>query len=494
MFRNFPILFLLLAICGCTTVGPDYKAPDPVAPDKWNSQMEDGLRKDTLKVDDLALWWEKLNDQILNNLMQKALEGNLDLALAKERIQESRAKYGMTEAGLFPTLDASGSYTKRQTSENLSRVKKRYTDNMYKAGFDASWELDIFGGTRRAVEAAKAEVQAQEAGLLNTLVSLSAEVANTYVSLRTYQARLAVAKSNIKTQENSYELTKSRYDVGLTDELAVQQATYNLASTRSSLSTLYSGIESTKNKLAILLGKSPGAVDEMVSTPKGIPETPLTVAVGIPAEALRQRPDIQKAERELAAQTARIGGATADLYPKFKLTGSIGLESFDAGDFFTPESNLWSFGPSISWRIFDAGAIKRNIDVQTALQKQYLIKYQNTVLKALGEVENALTNYAQEQIKRQELKRAVDAAEVAADLAMEKYLAGLITFTDVLDAQRYQLSFQDQLASSEGTVITNFISIYKTLGGGWQSYSISPVEEKEVQNVSAETTASTDSK
>ncbi len=476
MIKTFFIVTLLFLISGCTTVGPDYSPPMPETPGNWNSKVEDSLFNIQPQVAELAAWWRKLNDPVLDSLIKEAIQGNLDLALAKERLCEVRARYGMAEAGLYPTLDSKGSYSKRQTSENISRIKKGYNDDSYRVGFDASWEIDIFGGTRRAVEAAQADVQVLEAKLLNTLVSLTAEVAKSYVELRTFQKRILVAQSNIESQRNSYDLTQSRYDVGLTDELSVQQAKYNLASTRSSLPSLRSGMMAAKNKLAVLLGKIPGEIDEIISKPGVIPVTPLSVAVGIPADAMRQRPDILKAERELAAQTARIGGATANLYPKFTLLGSIGLESLDSSDFLSAGSGFWSFGPSISWKIFDAGYIRRNIEVQTVLQKQYLIKYQNTVLSALREIENALTSYAQEQLRRHELKIAVAAAEQAADLAMERYTAGLIRFTDVLDAQRYLLSFQDQLASSEGTVTTNFISLYKALGGGWQSYEIVPVE------------------
>jgi NodT family efflux transporter outer membrane factor (OMF) lipoprotein len=278
---------------------------------------------------------------------------------------------------------------------------------------------------------------------------------------------LAVTEANIKTLQDSYELNQSRYQAGIIDELAVQESLRLLETSRSQIPSLEAGLEAAKNRLAVLLGEQPGKLHQELSGQRTIPAVPTTMAVGIPADTLRHRPDIRRAERSLAAQTARIGVATADLYPKFRLFGTIGLESLSAGDFFTYASRTWGFGPSVSWNIFDAGAIRQNIEVQTARQEQALIRYESAVLQALEEVENALVAYAKEQQRREYLTKAEAAAERATLLAQDQYEAGLVNFNNVLDAQRALLILQDQLAQSEGSVTSNLVRLYKALGGGW---------------------------
>jgi len=264
-------------------------------------------------------------------------------------------------------------------------------------------------------------------------------------------------------------LTLWRFEAGLSDGLAVEQARYNLENTRSQIPTLRTGSEQAMNRIAVLLGEQPGTVHTELEQYKPLPVTPLEVAVGVPADVLRRRPDVRRTERELAAQTARIGVATADLYPKFKLSGSIGLEAFSSGNLVSSGSRTLSGGPSITWRIFDVGAIRQNIEVQSALQEQYFIAYEAAVLSALEEVENAIVAYAEEQNRRQSLTETTRAAQRAVDLAQYKYKAGLADFSNVLDAQRSLLSFQDQKAQSDGTVTSNLVRLYKALGGGWTS-------------------------
>jgi len=287
------------------------------------------------------------------------------------------------------------------------------------------------------------------------------------VEARTYQATLAVAEANLKAQQETYQLTRWRYEAGLSDELAVDQARYNLESTRSQIPTLRTGLEGAKNRLAVLAGEPPGTVHGELAESRPIPVIPLEVAIGVPADALRHRPDVRQAERELAAQTARIGVATADLYPKFTLKGSIGLEALSLGNLISTGSRAFSIGPRITWPIFDAGAIRQNIEVQSALQEQALIQYEAVVLSALEEVENALVAYANEQVRRQSLLEAAQAAEQTVNLARTRYASGLIDFQVVLDAERSLLSLQSQLAESDGAVTSNLITLYKVLGGGW---------------------------
>jgi NodT family efflux transporter outer membrane factor (OMF) lipoprotein len=334
--------------------------------------------------------------------------------------------------------------------------------------------VDVFGGVRRSVEAADADLSASREDLHGVLVSLVAETALNYVEARTFQTRLAVAQANIKTQEESYDLTRSRFEAGLSDELAVHQARYNLESSRSQLPTLRTGLEAAKNRLAVLLGMEPGALHPELAESRPIPVIPATLAVGVPAEALRQRPDVRQAERRLAARSARVGVATADLYPKFRLSGSIGLQSTRAEDLLEYGSRTWRIGPSVSWNLFDAGAVRRNIEVQSALQEQALIQYEASILGALEEVENALVAYAGEQLRRASLVSATEAAQSATRMAQDRYKAGLVDFSSVLDSQRSLLSFEDNLAQSDGVVTANLVRLYKALGGGWQSDSAQP--------------------
>jgi len=460
-------VIIIWAFSGCTTVGPDYTRVAPKAPDNWSAQLQGGLSEKPLDPETLAHWWTTLNDPELSSLVDRAVKGNLALKDAQSRLREARALRGISKADLFPTLDAGASVTKRRSSENSDTGTE---STLYAAGFDASWELDIFGGVRRSIEAAQANLEATHADLLNVLVSLMAEVSLNYVDVRTYQARISAAYANIKTQQETYELNLSRYDAGIIDELAVKQALYNLERSRSQVPTLEVGLEAAKNRLAVLLGENPGDLHQELNEPKPIPVPPMTVAVGVPAETLRNRPDIHRAERDLAAQTARIGVATADLYPKFRLFGTIGLEALSSQDFLEWGSRTWSIGPGVSWNIFDAGAIRQNIKVQNARQEQALIQYESAVLNAQEEVENVLVAFAKEQRRRESLFKATEAARQADLLARDRYQAGLVDFNNVLITQLALISFQDQLVQSDGAVTTNLVRLYKALGGGWQFY------------------------
>ncbi|MGD0280621.1 MAG: efflux transporter outer membrane subunit [Smithella sp.] len=471
-----PVLFIIV-ISGCPAVGPDYVRPDTTIYKNWNTQIKSDSNKKETPAQNLASWWTALGDPMLSSLIDRAQKGNLDLKKAQASIREARARRGLAKASFFPTIEASGSDTRSRGSENTGGVTTVnsnvmtgvMTSDLYSLGFDASWELDIFGGVRRSVEAAGANLEASRENMRDVLVSLLAEVAKNYVDVRTYQARIAIAQDNLKAQEETYQLTVWRNEAGLSDELAVQQARYNLENTRSNIPALRTGLDAAMNSIAILLGEQPGKVHEELSKRESIPVTPLNIAVGVPADIIRRRPDIRKAERELASQTAQIGVATADLYPKFTLSGSIGLESISTGNLLSSGSRNYSFGPSITIPIFSGGATIQNIEIQSALQEQYLIAYKTTILDALKEVENALTAYVQEQYRRQALIDAAAAAKQAAQLSKTKYQAGLSDFSDVLDAQRSLLSYEDELATSEGMVTTNLISLYKALGGGWTS-------------------------
>jgi NodT family efflux transporter outer membrane factor (OMF) lipoprotein len=462
----FPVALMLFIFAGCVAVGPDYVAPDTPIPEAWHAPAKGGLIEKHLNKEALADWWAILDDPVLTNLVETAIEGNLDLKEARARVREARARRGISEAGRFPTIDASGSARSSRSSEETGSGSER---ELYAAGFDAAWELDLFGGKKRAVEAAGAELQASEEDLRDVLVSLLAEVALNYVDLRSFQTRLSVAEASLDAQKKTYDITRWRRQAGLTTQLDVEQAKYSLEQTRAQIPGLQTGLEQAKNRLAVLIGQHPGSLSDALAKRKVIPVTPLEVAIGVPADILRQRPDVRRAERRLAAQTAQIGVATADLYPKFSLLGSIGLESLSPGNLFSLGSRTHGVGAAVAWPLFDAGAIRSNIEVQTALQQQALIRYEAAVLAALEDVENALVAYANEQTRRQSLTEATEAARRAVELAQKQYLSGLIEFGNVLIAQRALLSLQDQLAVSEGGVTSNLIALYKSLGGGWKS-------------------------
>ena len=455
----------ILSLCGCSAVGPDYVKPETEVSSAWYSELQDGLTDAAIDPRTLAQWWSTLEDPTLSSIMEHAVRGNLDLRNARARVREARALRGINRAKLFPVIEATGSATKRH---NTARSNDGTESELDSAGFDAGWELDVFGGVRRSVEAAEADLEASWENLHDVLVSLLAEVALNYMEVRTFQSRCAVAEANIAAQEATYEYTRSRFEAGLSNELPVQQALTNLETTRSQIPSLRTGLAAANNRLSVLLGQQPGAVNRVLAEPRPIPVPPLTVAVGVPADTLLHRPDVRRFERLLAGQTARIGVATADLYPKFFLTGTIGLESLAVGDLFSSASRMWLFGANALWNVFDAGAARQRIEFQSALREQALNEYGSKILLALEEVENALVAYAQEQLRRESLKAAAAAAQRAVLLAQDQYAAGLVDFNNVLVAQRSLLSLQDELARSEGTVTSNLVRLYKALGGGWE--------------------------
>jgi outer membrane protein, multidrug efflux system len=459
------MILMMFFLTGCVTVGPDYVKPKVSSPTGWNNRIAEKPKDKKNNSNSLAEWWKTLNDPVLTSLLERAVANNLDVKNAVARVREARASRGIEEADYYPTIDATGSGT-RNRSTNMGTGKST-TQNLYSAGVDASWELDLFGGVRRSVEAATATLQAREEDLRDTLISLLGELTLNYIDVRTYQARINAAEGNLSAQTETYQLTLWMKEADLSDQLAVEQARYSLESTRSQMPALRTGLEKAMNRIAVLTGDHPGKVHDELKKDGSIPVIPLSIAVGVPADVLRNRPDIRSAERELAAQTAKIGVAESELYPKFTLGGSIGLEA--TGISSSGTGLVLSGGPSISWGIFRAGAIRQNIKVQTALQEQALIKYEAAMLKALEEVENSIKAFSEEQQKKDSLIKTVEAAKNARELAQHKYQAGLIDFNSVLEAQRSLLSFQDELALSEGTVVYNLVNLYKALGGGWES-------------------------
>ncbi len=459
--RGFTLPVMILAVLsGCATVGPDYVRPGLAVAENWSNAPVKAAA-----AQDLSQWWQQLHDPLLSELIEQSLKASPDLRSAQARLREARARRGLAGANQFPSVSASASEIRSKSS---AETGSGLTRDLYSAGFDASWEPDIFGGTRRAVEAAQADLEGSEASLHNTRVSLLAEVALNYVELRAFQARLAIARDNLASQSETLELTGWRAEAGLTSSLDVEQARTNKEQTRAQIPSLESSLAQAEHRLAILLGQAPGALHDKLAKPAPIPAAPEHVAIGIPADTLRQRPDVRVAERKLAAETARIGEATAALYPGFKLSGSIGWEAFSFGALGGGDSLTRSLLGSVAATLFDGGRIRQRIEIQNAVQEQALVNYEKTVLSALEEVENALVSHASSRRREQALREAADAAHNAVLMAHQRYSTGIIDFQKVLDTERTLLTVQDSLKTTEAESISALIRLYKALGGGWQ--------------------------
>lgn len=463
------LALVTILLSACATVGPNYSKVEPAVQEDWYAQMEQGLEATGLQESRLASWWNVFDDPLLSALQQHAIRENLELKTAFSRLQQARISRGLSRADYFPELSAEGYIQRQRSSENLGNPNGGQEYDWFLGGLNASWELDLFGGIRRSVEAAQAEFEVSTADMHAVLTSLTAEVALNYIELRTSQQRVQVAQNHIEAQNKTYALNNSRFKAGLIDELVLQQSLRNLEQSRAQVARLQAAIRTAENNLAVLLGQTPGALREQFASIGEIPAAPPRIAVGIPAEAMRRRPDIRRAERALAAQSARIGVATAELYPKLRLLGTIGLEAINsANDFFSSSSQFWEIGPGISWNIFRGKALRLNIEMQEEKYTEALIQYNMTLLKAQQEIENALTTYAKEQIRQEYLVKAVAAAQRTEWIARDRYNAGLVDFYNVLDSQRALFQIEDELNQSKGEVGTNLTKVYKAIGGGWQ--------------------------
>ena len=467
---SFPrfIPFLLAGLLAGCMVGPDYHRPKTAAPAQWVSPQEGG--ETNLPAADAA-WWKSFHDAELDGLVIRAAQSNLNLRAAVARVREARAAARVVSAGLSPTLDAAGSYARDRYSANgfpPFPPGVPVEANVYQAGFDAAWELDVFGGARRAAEAARAEVAAAEFGRRNLWITICAEVARNYVAARAFQRHLAVAEANLKSQEQILALTRDRFGKGLTGALDVEEADGLLAATRAQTPVFETGFRNAVYQLALLLGQPPGALLDELANAAPIPAAPPAVPVGLPSDLLQRRPDVQQAERQLAAATARVGAAASELYPKFSLTGDAGLQSISAGDWFSAGSRFWTAGPTVQWRIFDAGRVRARVQAQSARADEALAAYEQSMLAAFTDVETALPGYAQEQTRRQSLAHAAEANDQVVGMARDLYSHGLADFLRVLEAQRSLYQSQDALIESERAVSSELIAHYKALGGGWE--------------------------
>lgn len=459
------------ALLGCA-VGPDYVRPETASPDAWSEPLSEGLSAAAPEREALAEWWTALGDAQLTELVRRAVRGNLDVQAAEARVREARARRVVARSGFFPKLEASGSASRSDASDSLRNDSANVggsagANNLYSAGLDASWEIDVFGGVRRGLEAAQADVVRSEEDLRDVLVSLAAEVALSYVDARSFQARLAIAHANLEAQEETEAIVGWRVQAGLATELELERARSNAAQTRAQIPSLRTSLEDARNGLAVLIGVAPGSLAAELAEPRPVPRTAREVAVGVPAQTLAQRPDVRRAEAELVAQTARVGVASARAYPSLTALGSIGLEALTPGRLLDAGASTWRLAGSTAWVVFDGGAIRGGIDAEDALREQALAGFRSAVLLALDEVENALVAYAQEQERLAALEDGSSAALRAVELAQTQYGAGLVDFEIVLDSQRSLYVLQEQVAVSERDVTSNLIRLYKALGGGW---------------------------
>src|SRR6266849_5339860 len=464
---SFVISTLLLAGCA---VGPNYKRPQIAVPSQWTVAAARGTAATPIEKDE---WWSSFQDPELNSLVERSAKQNLDLKLALERVQEARAARGVARSGYFPSIDGAASATRNRqriivpAGPQKSAVIVPVEYNNFQGGFAASWELDVFGGIRRSVQAATADMTAAEENRRDVLIILFGDVGRVYAQLRGFQRRLEIANKNIKTQQDTLDLTTARAKAGLATELDVSRAAAQLETTKAAVPTLLGGIDVSIHRLSVLLGEEPGALRAELEKVIPIPTAGPDVEVGLPSDLLKRRPDIRRAEAQLAAATARIGEAKADLFPHFVLTGTAGRQATQLHDLTLGAGNLYGVGPGISLPLFTGGRIRSNIAVQTSRQRAALISYQSAILNSLEEVQNALVNYSQEQERRDRLNQAVQHTQLAVDLATEQYRAGLVDFLSVLEAQRELYANEDQLVQSQTSVTTNLVGLYRALGGGW---------------------------
>ncbi len=457
------LLAVSLVASGCA-VGPDYKSPETRVPDRWSAPAA------SVPADDpapLARWWTGFRDPELTSLIERAFQANLDLKLAQTRIRQARASLTAAGGGLGPTASATGAFQRGQSPQSSGKTAGPVT-NQYQTGFDAGWEIDLFGGLRRGREAAAANLQAAVETRRNVFVTLASEVARNYIALRTGQRRIALARATLEAQRRSAELTRTKARGGFSSGLDAAGADSAAAATAAQIPALETAVRQTIHNLGVLLGREPAALLQELSPEAAVPAAPPAIPAGIPSDLLRRRPDIRAAEAGIHAATARIGVATADLFPKLTLSGAVGTQAANTGSLFQQASRFWSFGPSADWQIFSMGRTQANIELQKAAREETFVAYQQTVLAALQEVEDALTAAAGEESRRAALVQAEASSRKAVELSTALYTEGQTDFLNVLEAQRSLYSAQDALAQSAGALATDVVALYKALGGGWE--------------------------
>ncbi|MFO1051239.1 MAG: efflux transporter outer membrane subunit [Planctomycetota bacterium] len=469
--RRLPPVLLPLAVCACT-VGPDYAPPPAELPAAFVAPHEDG----TVGVD--GAFWRSFRDPVLDELVEKALAGSIDLRVAVARLRAARARAGLATAMTRPEIGTHASYSNSRFSDNgfikglgggtPGAVFPGQQIDLHEVGLDASWEIDLFGGGRRSVESATAEADAALADLHGVRVSVLGELCVAYCGLRGFQTRLDVARGLVAAQQESVDVITERAGAGIADPLDLARAQARLATLRARLPELEGAIRTAIRGIETLLGEAPGALDARLTAPGPLPTLPDPLAVGIPSEVLARRPDVRAAERRLAAATARIGVARADLLPRFSLTGSFGLQSQRLDELPQHDSVFWLLGPALRWPLLDFGRVNARIAEADARTEEELARYQGTVLQALSEVEVALVALARDRRQLEELRRAESAAATAVELADERHREGVLEYLDVLDARRTRDDAREAVAENQEAVAVDVVRLIKALGGGWQ--------------------------
>lgn len=471
--RMLATVFLASTLAGCA-VGPDYQTPELNMPAKWGAAQPaigaKGVASPQNQPPQLGRWWERLNDKTLNRLVEESIAGNLDVATAKARVRQARATYKQSVGALFPTVTGSGSYTRADDGSNVSSngdvtVKGPY--DSYQLGLNASWELDLFGANRRAAEAAKYGLDASEESLRNTLLTLVGDVATNYVEARGYQARIDLARRTATSQRETAALTHSKLEAGSASAVDVANAEGLAAGTEANIPELRSAYQQSVNRLSILIGQPPATLNGRLERSAAIPAPRQPVPKGVPANVLLSRPDVRLAERQLAQYTAQIGQAQAALYPDISLAGNIATSGTKIGDLGKSSTISWSFGPSLSVPIFNAGQLQSAVEYAQAMRDEYFVAYRASVLTALEDVENANVAFHQERLRFKSLTASATSYRQAATLSRSLYQAGSTSFLDVLTAERSLYSAEDSALQSKVAIATDYVSLNKALGGGW---------------------------
>ena len=459
----------VLAMAAGCTVGPDYVPPVTQAPAQWTEAATPGLIGTGPEAGrQLERWWTAFKDPTLDRLVERAVADNLDLKIAEQRLLEARAQRAEAAAGFYPTLDGSASAERQRYSTALKFPPFGGIANTFQAGFDASWEIDIFGKTRRAVEAADASVQATVESRRDVLVSLLAELGQDYATLRSAQARLVIADRNIKADQDGLDLTRDKYKGGLGNELDVAQAQAQLETINAAVPQLQTAVAQQSHAIAVLLGQEPGALEAELATPAALPPAPPVLPAAVPSDVVRNRPDIRAAEREIAGANAQIGVAIAQMFPSFSITPSFGIAGGSLSHLLNDGALQWGAPASISVPIFEGGKLEANVAQAKAVAEEDRLTYRKTVLGAFREVEDALVAYSAERRRHDRLIAAVAADRIAVDRATALYRSGLGNFLSVLDGERSLYSAEDAAAQSELTLTQQTIALYKALGAGWQ--------------------------
>jgi len=454
---------LAAALAGCA-VGPNYVKPaTPVSP-----QFAGATEGAYSREDAQAAFWTQFGDATLDRLIDDALAANHDLRIALAHLIEARADRHHSQFDLAPTITASGGYTKQEFPAVSSPTGTTFNQQFYDAGFDAFWELDFFGRIRRNLEAKSAQVEGAEASLRDAQVSVTAEVARTYFELRGEQARFAVTWRNVENQRATLQLTQARLEAGRSTELDTARAQAQLSATLTNIGPLEASIARSIHRLSVLTGQQPEALRDLLAPPQELPQLPVLTAIGDPAGLLRRRPDIRVAERQLAASTALVGVAIADLFPKVTFTGNFSYSATVPSQLGTSSSRGYVIGPGITWAAFDLGRVRAEVAGSRARADGALAAYEQSVLRALEETENALITHARTRDSLSDAAAAAASSQTAAHIARTRYEGGLVDFLDVLDAERTQLVDEDRLAQSRADAATSLVAVYKALGGGWQ--------------------------